>query len=129
MRKGGPDREHGGVRRTLLIVDDHARNRALARALFEAEGFDVVGVAGDGESALAAARRLNPEIVLLDVALPDLDGFTVCDQLTHGDGGPAIVMTSSREVSSYRQLLETSQARGFIAKRDLSGRALAELAC
>ena len=74
--------EHGGVRRTLLIVDDHAGFRELARALLEAEGFDVVGEAADGESALVASRVLNPDVVLLDVALPDLDGFTVCQRLT-----------------------------------------------
>jgi DNA-binding NarL/FixJ family response regulator len=115
------------VGRSLLIVDDHAGFRSFARALFESEGYDVVGEAPDGESALAAARRLQPEIVLLDVNLPDLDGFSVCDRLTEGGGGPAIVMTSSRDISSYRRRLELSRARGFIAKIDLSGPALADL--
>ena len=119
--------EHGVVRRTLLIVDDHAGFRELARAVFEAEGFDVVGEAADGKSALVASRVLNPDVVLLDVALPDLDGFTVCDRLTRDGKGPAIVMTSSRSVASFRGALERSRARGFIAKDDLSGPALAEL--
>ena len=110
-----------------MIVDDHAGFRAFARALFDAEGFDVVGEADDGESAIAAARTLDPDIVLLDVALPDVDGFTVCDRLTAGAGGPAIVMTSSRDVSSFRRRLEGSRARGFIAKSDLSARSVAEL--
>lgn len=120
-------REHDAVGRSLLIVDDHAGFRSFARALFESEGFDVVGEAPDGASALAAARRLNPEIVLLDVNLPDQDGFSVCEELTAGEDGPAIVMTSSRDISSYRRRLEHSRARGFIAKVDLSGPALAEL--
>ena len=115
------------VRRTLLIVDDHAGFRELARAVLEAEGFDVVGEAADGESALVASRVLNPDVVLLDVALPDLDGFIVCDRLTRDGKGPAIVMTSSRDIASFREALERSQARGFIAKVDLSGPALADL--
>ena len=120
-------REHGGVTRTLLIVDDHAGFRSFARALLEADGFDVIGEAENGESALAEARRLRPEVVLLDVALPDLDGFAVCDELTEGGGGPAIVMTSSRHISSYRRQLERSRAKGFIAKSELSGRAVSAL--
>ena len=117
------------MRRRLLIVDDHAGFRAFARALLEEEGFDVVGEAEDGASALVAAHDLNPEVVLVDVALPDFDGFEVCDELTRGEKNvPAIVMTSSRDVSSFRGRLEESRARGFIAKSDLSGEALAELA-
>ncbi len=115
------------MRPTLLIVDDHAGFRESIRGLFEAEGFNVVGEAEDGESALAAARRLNPEVVLLDVALPDVDGLTVGERLTDSDDGPVIVMTSSRDIASHRWALGRSRARGFIAKSDLSGRALAEL--
>ena len=110
-----------------MIVDDHAGFRSFARALFEADGFDVVGEAADGKGAVEAVSTLRPEVVLLDVALPDIDGFAVCDQLTEDGNGPAIVMTSSRHVSSFRRLLEQSQARGFIAKSDLSGDAVTEL--
>jgi len=113
---------------TILIVDDHAGFRSFARALLEAEGFDVVGEAADGASALAAARALAPELVLLDVALPDMDGFAVCDALLEDGTGPVVVLTSSRDVSSYRRRLERSRARGFIAKSELSGPALAALA-
>jgi DNA-binding NarL/FixJ family response regulator len=115
------------VKPTLLIVDDHAGFRSVARALLEADGYDVVGEAEDGESALVAVRRLSPDVVLLDVVLPDLDGFTVCDRMTAGDNAPAIVMTSSHDVSLYRRHLERSAAMGFIGKSDLSGQALAEL--
>ncbi len=120
--------EHGGVSTTILIVDDHADFRAFARALLEAGGFDVVGEAHDGASALIAARALRPALVLLDVQLPDIDGFAVCEQLTTDERPPVIVLTSSRDVSSYRRRLGDSSARGFIAKAELSGPRLAALA-
>jgi DNA-binding NarL/FixJ family response regulator len=65
----------------VLIVDDHDGFRSSARALLEAEGFDVVGEAGDAASALAAAARLRPEVVLLDIQLPGIDGFEVAARL------------------------------------------------
>jgi len=116
------------VAATVLIVDDHAGFRSFARALLEADGFDVVGEATDGASALALARTLEPELVLLDVALPDMDGFAVCEALLEDGRGPAVILTSSRDVSSYRRRLERSRARGFVPKGELTGSALAELA-
>ena len=117
------------VAATVLIVDDHAGFRSFARALLEAEGFAVVGEAHDGASAIAEAARLGPDLVLLDVALPDMDGFAVCDALTGGaGGGPSVVLTSSRDPASYRRRLQRSLARGFIPKSELSGAALAALA-
>ena len=115
------------VAATVVIVDDHAGFRTFARALLEAEGFDVVGEASDGQSALALTRRLAPELVLLDVALPDMDGFAVCEALLEDGSGPAVILTSSRDVSSYRRRLKRSRARGFIPKSELTGPALAEL--
>ncbi len=112
---------------SVLIVDDHPSFRANARALLEAEGFDVVGEAEDGESALSAAARLRPELVLLDVQLPDLDGFEVAARLTNGGGGPAVVLVSSRDGSDFGPLVERSGARGFIPKAELSGAALTAL--
>jgi DNA-binding NarL/FixJ family response regulator len=110
---------------TLVIVDDHAAFRSSARALLEAEGYVVVGEASDGASALVAVADSDPDVVLLDVALPDMDGFAVCDELTLRDcSRPAVVLTSSRDVSTFRQRLATSAALGFIAKGDLSGRSL-----
>jgi DNA-binding NarL/FixJ family response regulator len=113
---------------TVLIVDDHPDFRAFARALLEAGGFEVVGEADDGASALAAARELRPALVLLDVQLPDSDGFAVCERLVAEAAPPAVVLTSSRDAASYRRRLGTSSARGFIAKAELSGPGLTALA-
>jgi DNA-binding NarL/FixJ family response regulator len=120
--------EDGGVGTTVLIVDDHPDFRAFARVLLEAGGFEVVGEAYDGASALVAARALKPALVLLDVQLPDIDGFAVCEQLAADERPPVVVLTSSRDASAYRRRLGVSSARGFIAKAELSGPDLAALA-
>jgi DNA-binding NarL/FixJ family response regulator len=112
---------------TVLIVDDHDAFRRTARALLEADGFSVVGDVPDGASALAHVRQLQPQLVLLDIQLPDLDGFEVARRLDDTEQPPVIVFTSSRDVSAYRQRLARSSARGFISKSDLSGKALAAL--
>jgi DNA-binding NarL/FixJ family response regulator len=112
---------------TVLIVDDHAGFRAAARALLGAEGFDVVGEAADGASALARTRALRPRLVLLDIGLPDLDGFTVCERLHAEPDPPLVVLTSTRTASSFRRRLVQSPARGFIWKGDLTGAAIAAL--
>jgi DNA-binding NarL/FixJ family response regulator len=119
--------DHQLMARTVLIVDDHAPFRALARALLQLEGFEVVGEAADALSALDAVRRLRPNVVLLDVQLPDLDGFEVARRLAQAGDPPAIVLVSSRDHSAYRRRLAESSARGFIAKSDLSGAAVAAL--
>jgi len=111
--------------RTVLIVDDHAGFRAAARALLEAGDFDVVGEAEDGAAAFAAAVELCPEIVLLDIHLPDMDGFAVAERLADGGVSSAIVLVSSRQVSSFRRRLAANPAWGFIPKSELSGEALA----
>jgi DNA-binding NarL/FixJ family response regulator len=111
----------------VLIVDDHAAFRASARALLEAEGFDVVGEAADGAGAVDAVAILRPEIVLLDVQLPDLDGLAVAEQLATGEDAPAVVLISSRDAAAYGPRLQRASARGFIPKSGLSGEALAAL--
>ena len=110
--------------RTLYIVDDHRTFRRMARRVLEAAGFEVVGEAGDGESALDAIRRLRPEIVLLDIQLPGIDGFEVASRLTGNGDAPAIVMTSSRDGADFGSLITASGARGFVPKADLSGSAI-----
>ena len=112
---------------TVLIVDDHPTFRATARMLLEAEGYDVVGEAPDGESAITAAGELAPDLVLLDVNLPDLDGFSVAQRITSGVSAPAVVLVSSRDSSDFGPLVQGSGARGFIPKGELSGAAIAEL--
>jgi DNA-binding NarL/FixJ family response regulator len=115
------------VARTILIVDDHPSFRWMARALLESEGFDVVGEAEDGASAIEAAKTLHPDVILLDVQLPDIDGFEVASQLTKNGASPAIVMTSSRDACDFGSLVEQSGARGFIPKADLSAEAVSAL--
>jgi DNA-binding NarL/FixJ family response regulator len=112
---------------TLLIVDDHESFRSFAREMLRADGFVVVGEAGDGEAGIRAARELQPEVVLLDVVLPDLDGFAVCARMAEVTNPPVIVLTSSRDVSAYRRRLSETEARGFIPKGQLSGAALGAL--
>ena len=111
----------------VLIVDDHPSFRATARLLLESEGFDVVGEAADGATGLRDARALAPDLVLLDVQLPDIDGFEVAAQLTGGGDGPAVVLTSSRDESDFGPLVAASGARGFVPKAELSGAALLAL--
>jgi DNA-binding NarL/FixJ family response regulator len=111
---------------TVLIVDDHPSFRALARTVLQAEGFDVIGEAVDGASALAEVRRLHPQLVLLDAQLPDTDGFAVAAELTRDGDGPAIVLTSSRDAADFGPLIAESGARGFVPKAELSAAALAD---
>lgn len=111
---------------SVLIVDDHPSFRANARALLEAEGLDVVGEAEDGNGALSEVERLRPQVVLLDVQLPDMDGFEVASRLAE-NGGPRVIFVSSHDVRDFGQLVAHSGAAGFIPKAELSGAAIAAL--
>ena len=113
--------------RRVIVVDDHPSFRRSAKALLTAEGFEVVGEAVDGASALAAAAELVPELVLLDIQLPDIDGFEVARRLLERQPELRIVLVSSRDSSQYGPLIEASGARGFVSKGDLSGAALERL--
>ncbi len=112
---------------TLMIVDDHRSFRDAARRVLESAGFEVVGEAVDGESALEAIASLHPDVLLLDVQLPGIDGFEVASRLAERGDGPLIVMTSSRDGADFGPLVEQSGARGFIHKADLSGPAISAL--
>jgi DNA-binding NarL/FixJ family response regulator len=112
---------------TVLVVDDHKTFRNTARILLESEGFDVVGEAEDGMSALRASRELHPDLVLLDVNLPDIDGFDVAARLTADDAAPAVILVSSRDGSDFGPCVERSGARGFIPKAELSGAAIEQV--
>jgi len=119
--------DDGGVRVTVLIVDDFAAFRRSARALLEDDGFDVVGEAADGRTALAEVERLRPAVVLLDVQLPDEDGFEIAARVASRPDPPVVVLVSARDAGAYTARLTATPARGFIAKAELSGERLAAL--
>jgi len=113
---------------TVLIVDDHPSFRASARAMLEAADFEVVGEVANGRSALEAITTLDPDLVLLDVQLPDMSGFDVCAALEErGAPPPEVVLVSSRDVAEYGELVDRSCACGFVEKGELSGEALVAL--
>jgi DNA-binding NarL/FixJ family response regulator len=115
------------MRPRVLIVDDHADFRESASALLEAEGYEVVGVAADGETAMVEVERLRPDVVLVDIQLPGIDGFDVAERLAARDGAPAVILISSRDAGAYGSRIDEAPIRGFLAKRSLSGAALAGL--
>ncbi len=119
--------DHPHMRRRVLVVDDHPSFRRLATRVLEAGGFDVVGEAEDGRAALAEARRLQPDVVLLDVVLPDMSGFAVAEALAADAARPLVVLVSSRGESELAAGLAQSPVRGFISKRELTATALATL--
>jgi CheY-like chemotaxis protein len=117
----------GAVRPTVVIVDDHVAFRASARELLDAEGFDVIGEAADGAEAVEAVAALRPDVVLLDIQLPGVDGLAVAEQLASAPDPPAVVLISSRDAGAYGPRLRETPARGFIPKSRLSGEALTAL--
>jgi DNA-binding NarL/FixJ family response regulator len=119
---------HDELVTTVLIVDDHKAFRTSARQLLEAEGFVVVGEAASGHDALRLTGELSPDIVLLDIQLPDIDGFVVAKELRQRGESATIVLTSSRDAGDYGASIAESGARGFVPKGDLSGAAIAVFA-
>lgn len=111
----------------VLIVDDHVDFRRVARLLLEQTGHVVVGEAGTAAEALSKARRLRPDVVLLDIQLPDLDGLDVAASLTSHKRRPAVVLVSTREARDYGARLDGCGAVGFIAKADLTAESLRAL--
>jgi DNA-binding NarL/FixJ family response regulator len=115
------------MRPTVLLVDDHDGFRTRARAMLEAQGFDVVGEAADGRAAVAAAERLRPDVALVDIGLPGLDGFQVAAAIRDAATASHIVLISGREAADFGTRVAGSAADGFIPKVDLSGDALLAL--
>jgi DNA-binding NarL/FixJ family response regulator len=113
--------------RRVVVVDDHPSFRRFACAMLAAEGFEVIGEAADGAGAIALVPQVTPDLVLLDIQLPDIDGFEVAARLLAHDPDLAIVLVSSRDRSQYGLLVEASGARGFVAKGELSGSELERL--
>ena len=110
----------------VLVVDDHPGFLATARRMLEADGWLVIGEAGDGASALSAAHLLQPDLVLLDIGLPDIDGFEVAERLASSKA-TCVVLVSSRDGGAYGDRISSSPAAGFIAKGELDGDRLREL--
>ena len=113
------------MRPRIVIVDDDPSFLATARALLETEGFAVVGEALTGVEGVAVATELGPDIVLVDINLPDIDGFEVVERLGNAEGAPPVVLTSSRSVSDFGNLVAQSRARAFSSKDEITGAALA----
>lgn len=116
-----------GMPTSVLIVDDHPSFRLSARRMLESEGYEVIGEAEDGAAALTAARELDPDLVLLDVQLPDLDGFEVAERLRAAGAGARVVLTSTREAADFGGRIDSSPVRGFVSKGELSGETIAAL--
>ena len=110
----------------ILIVDDNPGFCASARTLLERDGYEVAEAA-DGTTGLASAVQLTPDLVLLDIQLPDMDGFEVAEQLARLDPAPPVVLISSRAAADYGSLIASSPVRGFISKSELSGEAVRAL--
>lgn len=119
--------DHPLMQRTILIVDDHAAFRMAARAILHVQGFEVIGEAADGQQALLLVAELRPEVVLLDIALPDLDGFEVARRLSSAASSPDIVLISSRDRDAFERRLLDAPVRGFLSKHELAGGALGRI--
>jgi DNA-binding NarL/FixJ family response regulator len=124
MRSGVLGYDDRLMERTMLIVDDHAGFRRQARALFARGGYEIVGEADDVASGVRAAEELAPAVVLLDIQLPDGDGFEATGRIMALAAPPAVVLISSRDAADYGTRIEASGARAFISKDDLSVGAL-----
>lgn len=111
----------------VLIIDDNSSFRAAARRLLERAGFVVVGEAPDARSGVAAAERLVPDVAIVDVGLPDLDGFAAAERLGELERPPRVILTSSHDGSDFGALVAGSSACGFIPKAELSAGAIEEL--
>lgn len=112
---------------SVLIVDDHSGFRTHARRMLECEGYRVVGEAGDVGSAVEAARALEPELAIVDVCLPDGNGFELAARLLALEVAPAVVLTSSHDGSDLGECVGESGAHGFVPKAELSRKAIEEL--
>jgi DNA-binding NarL/FixJ family response regulator len=115
------------MRRTIVIVDDNPRFRVRARRWLEADGYTVVADAVDGAAALAAVKRYGPDVVLLDVQLPDMSGLAVAECLAADPEAPAVVLTSTRDAADFGDRVARCGARGFVPKAELCGPAVSAL--
>jgi DNA-binding NarL/FixJ family response regulator len=115
------------VPETVLVIDDHEEFRASARLLLEADGFEVIGEAANGADGCLSVDRLRPQLVILDIRLPDFDGFEVARRLASLSDPPSVVLVSSRDAATYGPRLSHAPVCGFLTKSELSGAALRRL--
>jgi CheY-like chemotaxis protein len=120
-------RDNPPMSKSILIIDDNAGFRASARRALEEEGYLVLAEAADGGAGIETALEMRPDIAIVDIQLPGIDGFEVARQISQAASPPAIVLVSSRDRADFGSLVEDSPARGFVAKAELSSKALAEL--
>ena len=112
----------------VLLVDDHAEFRAFARGLITSAGYRVIAEAADGSAALRAAALHHPEIVVLDIRLPDMSGLDVARRMNAGPNPPVVILISSGDRREYERVAREAGALGFIPKADLTAAALRVLA-
>lgn len=108
------------MRRSVLIVDDHPSFRRLATRLLREAGFAVVGEAADGDGAVREAERLCPDVVLLDVVLPDRSGLAVARELALLRDAPRVVLISSRGRSDFGDSFAWPPGCSFLPKHELT---------
>ena len=113
--------------KTLLVVDDHEPYRSFLISMLEGQALTVCGSAGDGETALEAVERLQPDLVLLDIQLPGIDGFAVADRIAEESDPPAVILTSTRDAEDFGHRLEEAPVLGFVPKHEMSIEALMQL--
>ena len=116
-----------GVPTTVLIVDDHAGFRTRAKRALELDGFDVVGEAGDVAEGLSETQRLQPDVVLLDIHLPDGSGLEAAPQFSGGDPASRVVLISTYDEVDVALASNERGVVGFLPKAELSGTSLAEM--
>jgi CheY-like chemotaxis protein len=121
------DRHHEAVETRVLVVDDHPAFRHAARRLLEAAGMVVVAEVAGAADAIETATAMRPDLVLLDVRLPDGDGFAVARLLADARLGAITVLTSSRSEPGYAAFARDVGAAGFVAKADLTATVLRAL--
>jgi two-component system chemotaxis response regulator CheY len=118
--------DDGHLPARVLIVDDAPIFREVARELLERRGYTVVGEADSAASAIDACARLRLDAVLMDIRLPDADGFELCAALTGADPDLAVLLVSADRVPPSPERVEASGARGFALKSSLAAADLEE---